>query len=327
MVKKITFRESIRNVLFEEMTNNDDMLLIGENLHYGGSLFSKVINSEFHKHFGDLRVIDSPVSENGIVGAAFGAALAGMTVVAELYSADFLYAVGNEVINDLSKWRYQHRLKFPINLVLRAPMGVHLRGGGGPEHSQCPEGFIHHAPGLTIVIPGTPKDAAGLLRSAIRCGDPVVFLEHRQLYDVVEDVDFSSDFSIPLDESNVVIDGKDITVVAWALMRKRSYEAALNLRKEGIELELIDPRTIKIMDMDKIYKSVEKTKYLLVVEESPLTGSIGSEIIANVAENMKGIKFSRLAMPDIPIPYNVALEAKIVPSVDKIVMKVKEMIH
>ena len=326
MTENVTVREALRKAIFMEMEANPDLFLMGENMHYGGSLFSKVISSEFHQTFGKDRVIDTPVSENGIAGAALGIALAGMKVIAEIYSADFLYAVGNEILNDIPKWRYQHRYKAPLNLVVRAPMGVHRAGGGGPEHSQCPEAFLHNSPGLTIVAPATPADAVGLLRSALRSGDPVLFLEHRQVYDIRGDVDFDSWFTVPLDRAEVVCEGSDLTVVAWGLMRWRAYEAIQELRKEGIRAALIDPRTIKPLDMEPVLKSAAETRRLMIVEEAPLTGSIASEIIARTAEQTEGVRFKRLTMPDIPYPYHPALEAKVIPSVRDIAEAAKAFV-
>lgn len=325
MKKEMTLREALRELFFREMEKTKDMILIGENLHYGGSLFSKIITSDFHKKFGKDRVIDTPVSENGIVGIAFGATLAGTIVIAEVYSADFLCVVGNEIFNDIPKWRYQHRFGNPIRLVIRAPMGLHARGSGGPEHSQCPEAFIHNAAGLTIVIPSTVRDAVGLFRTALKCGNPVVFLEHRQVYDIKDEIDMDDEFTVPIGKSSVFLEGRDITVVAWALMKLRAAEAAKILKSQGVSVEIIDPRTIKPMDFDLILKSVEKTGKLLVVEETPRTGSIGGEIISNIVEQKADVKCKRLTIPDIPLPCNIALEASAIPSVNDIVEKVRSM--
>jgi len=326
MKNEITFREAIREVLFREMEKKEDMIMLGESFHHTGSLFSMVITPKFHKIFGDDRVLETPVAENGIIGIAFGAALAGMTVVPEIWSADFLLCTGSEIVNAIPKWRYQHRYKEPINLVIRASMGLHTHGGGGPEHSQCPEAYLHNAPGLVIVAPSTVRDGVGLLRNVLKCGDPVLYLEHRQVYDITEKIDIYEEFTVPIGKACVALEGKDITIVAWSLMRLRALEAAKVLKKEGISVEIVDPRTIKPMDMDTILKSVEKTGKLLVVEEAPKTGSIAGEIFADIAEQKNGVKFARLTMPDIPYHYLPEYEFSTVPSVDNIVEKVEKMV-
>lgn len=256
---EITLREGIRKVLFDEMGSNKDMLLIGESMHYTGSLFSKVITQDFFKTYGKDRVLDCPVAEDAIIGIAFGAALAGMTAVPEIWCADFLFCVANELNNTIAKWRYQHRYPNPIHFVVRAPMGLFVNGGGGPEHVQCTEAWFQNSPGLTIVAPSSVEDAMGLLRASLRCGDPVIFLEHRQVYDVKENVDCEKYFEVPIGQGRVVQEGTDVTIVAWAMMQRRAQRAAELLRERGISAEVIDPRTIKPMDMDLIERSVRKT--------------------------------------------------------------------
>jgi len=322
----ITLREGIRKVLFDEMVKNNEMIMMGECFYHTGSLFSKVITKDFFLTFGKERILECPVAENGIIGIAFGAALAGKTVVTEIWAADFLSCTGNELINDIPKWRYQHRYKDPINLVVRAPGGLFKDGGGGPEHSQCLEAWLHNSPGLVIVAPSSVRDAMGLLRTSLKCGDPVLFLEHRQVYDVVEDIDLDSYFEEPLAKAKIVKEGKDITIVAWSMMQLRAQKAADLLHREGISVDLIDPRTIKPLDMKTIINSVKKTGRLLVAEETPKTGSIAGEIITSVIETIGGVRVSRLTMPDIPYHYIPEYEFSTVPDIEDIIKQVKSMI-
>lgn len=326
MIKTMTCREAIRGVLFQEMGKNHDMVMLGENYRFKGSIFSQVITPEFQVCFGRDRVIETPVAENGIIGVAFGAALAGMTAVPEIYSADFLFCIGTEIVNDITKWRYQHQYKEPINLVIRTPMGVHAIGGGGPEHSQCPEAYLHNTPGLIVVAPGSVKDSVGLLRSSLKNGNPVLFLEHRCIYNVEEEIDLEESFTVPIGKAKVIKTGQDCTILAWGLMRLRAEEAAATLEEEGVAVEIIDPRTIKPMDYETIYQSVAKTGKLLIVEETPRTGSIAGEIITSMMEREEGIKYGRLTMPDIPYHYIPTLEATTIPSTQEIINNVKKML-
>lgn len=200
--------------------------------------------------------------------------------------------------------------------------------GLGPEHSQSMESYFHHAPGLTIVVPGTAIDAAGLLRSAIRSAEPVLFLEHRRLYDLSEAVPLDSSFTAPIGKAAAARSGSDITVVAWGWMRQQATVAADRLAQLGISMELIDPRTIRPMDWSAIQQSVDKTGRLLVVEEAPRTGSVAAEILARVAEHQRArpIQMARLTMPDVIHPYSPEMEAAILPSADDIVVAVRGLV-
>lgn len=324
---ELTLREGIRKVLFDEMGKNQDMFLIGESMHYTGSLFSKVINEDFYRTYGKGRVLDCPVAEDAIIGMAFGGALAGMTAVAEIWAADFLLCVANELVNTIAKWRYQHRYPNPIHLVVRAPMGLFVNGGGGPEHVQCTESWLHNSPGLTIVAPSSVEDAVGLLRTSLRCGDPVVFLEHRQVYDVKADIDYASGEEIPIGKGRVVREGKDITIVAWAMMQRRAQKAAELLAAKGISAEIIDPRTIKPMDYEMIIASAQKTGRLIVAEEAHQTGSIAGEIITRVREAGVDGDFQRMTMPDIPYHYVIEYEASEIPTAEEIAERAEKMVR
>jgi len=320
-----TFRNAIRETIFSELQADDDLITLGENFHFTGSTFSQVMRPKFVEAFGEARVLETPVSENAIVESAFGAALAGTPVIAEVYSSDFMYTVGNEIMNDLSKWRYKHRFEDPINLVLRAPVGTHVGGGGGPEHSQCPESNFHSNPGLTIVVPGDIHDAVGLLRSALASGNPTLYFEHRQLYDREAELDLDRipKTEVPIGEAKVVERGRDVTVVAWGLMRHRAAQAAADL--SDVSVELVDPRTVKPMDYQTIQASVEKTGSLVVAEESPRTGSIGGEVVSRLVEGDYQMDAERVTMPDVPHPYPPELEREVIPSFEDIAAAIERV--
>jgi acetoin:2,6-dichlorophenolindophenol oxidoreductase subunit beta len=323
----ITFREAITRALQLELRENPDMLLLGEAIATAGGAVR--VTTGLADEFGAERIIETPVSENIMMGAALGGALAGETMVVEVLSADFLFTAGSEVLNDIAKWRFQHRWRAPINLVLRMPMGTGVSFAGA-EHTQCIEGYFHRAAGLTVVNPGSARTAGGLLRASLHLGDPVIFLEHRRLYDstvALDEADLDGS-TVTLGRASVVREGKDITVVAWSWMRAVCEAAAAQLEREGIDVELVDPVTIKPMDYDTILASAAKTGRLLVVEESPATGSVGATIITAA---VRGIDIGHgqvdtITMPDAPLPFSAALEGLPIPTAGQVREKVVEMV-
>jgi len=312
----MTSRQALTGVLADELAASRDTIFLGETVR---GLGAAGVASGLYDRFGPEQVIETPVSENAIFGAVLGLAIAGMRPIVEIYSADFLLAVANEVMNDIAKWRHQQTRPEQLAITIRGCMGAH--GGLGPEHSQSMEPYLHHAPGLTIVVPGTPADCAGLLRAAIRSNGPVIVLEHRRVYELEGDVPQDPDFVVEIGEAEIVRSGSDMTIVAWGWMRHEAELAADELVRRGISAELIDPRTIRPMDWDAIRHSVGKTGRLLVVEESPITGSVAAEIITRVVEDA-GHPFPRVArvvMADVIHPYSAAMEAEILPGADDIV--------
>jgi pyruvate/2-oxoglutarate/acetoin dehydrogenase E1 component len=296
------------------------MVVLGENVATWGG--ASAVTSGLVDEFGPGRIVETPVSENAIVGQALGAALAGIPVVAEVYSADFLFCAGSEVINDIAKWRFQHRWAAPINLVLRMPA---LSSGiaAGPEHTQAIEGYLHRVNGLAVVVPGSVKEAIGALRAAIHSGDPVVFLEHRRLYDLSAELgdDDVDGYSRDLAHGTVVKPGSDLTVVAWGWMRQLVERAVERFESaNAVSIEVIDPVTIRPMDFALIERSVAKTKRGLVVEEAPLTGSVSGEVITRILEApIPEVRVTaRLTMPDLPNPFHPGLEAQLVPDEQQI---------
>lgn len=321
---KLTGREALNRVLASELAADRRAVVLGETVRLAGS--SGVLRGLYGR-FGPSQVIETPVSENGIFGVALGLALAGFRPIVEIYSADFLLAVANEIIGDISKWRQQHARPGPLPIVIRGCMGPNEKGGLGPEHSQSMEPYFHHAPGLTIVTPGTARDMAGLLRASLRSPDPVLFLEHRRVYELSGEVPDDENFAIELGRAEVIREGKDVTVVAWGWMRSEAKVAASVLEGEGISVELIDPRTIAPMDHETIVRSVAGTGRLIVAEEANLTGGVGAEIVARAVENVaRPIRVARIAMPDMIHPYSASMERVIVPNASTIAEVVRRLV-
>jgi acetoin:2,6-dichlorophenolindophenol oxidoreductase subunit beta len=323
----ISYREALTNALRLELRDNPHLLFLGEAIATAGGAVR--VTTGLADEFGTDRIIETPVSENIMVGAALGGALAGQSMVVEILSADFLFAAGSEVLNDIAKWRFQHRWKDPINLVLRMPMGTGVSFAGA-EHTQCIEGYVHRAAGLTVVNPGSALTAGGLLRASIHYGDPVIFLEHRRLYDTtapLDEVDLDGS-TLTIGRASVVREGSDITVVAWSWMRAVVEAAAASLESEGVDVEIVDPVTIKPMDLDTILASVAKTGRLLVVEESPLTGSVACTIVTAA---VRGVELGHgqvdiITMPDAPLPFSAALEGLPIPTATQVREKILELV-
>jgi len=320
--EQVTVRQALTQVLAGELQRSPDVLVMGETVRDGGAAG---VTAGLYERFGPTRVIETPVSENGFFGAALGLALAGFSPVVEIYSADFLLAVANELANDMAKWRQQQARRSQLAITVRGCMGAN--GGLGPEHSQSMEPFFHHTHGLTIVTPSTVEDAVGLLRSSIRSPDPVLFLEHRRLYDLSGSVPGDPEFVVPLGVANLVAAGDDVTVVAWGWMRHEAEAASAELNQMGIGVDLIDPRTIRPMDWETIQASVARTQRLVVVEEAQLTGSVSGEILARCVEaGPRGLRAARVTMPDRIHPYSADMEALILPDRHKTVHAVKKLL-
>ncbi len=318
----ITYSQAINQALAEEMQRDEDVILYGQDVAVWGGIF-KVTQGLLEK-FGPDRVFDSPISENVMVGAGVGAASMGLRPVVELQFADFIITAGDEIFFKAGMWRYMHGGAYTIPLVVRGPSGG---SGFGPEHSACPEAFIMHSPGLLCAVPSTPEDAKGLLKQAIRLDNPVIYFEHKLLYQTRGEVP-DGDVTIPFGKAVVRRAGEAVTIVAWQDMLRRTLKAADRLSQEGIEVEIIDPRTLNPFDRDTIIESVKKTGACIVVEEAYRTLGVGAEIGAMLLEDALPYMdkpFKRLAIPDVPIPTSQHLVDAIVPSVDDIYRAVKEL--
>ena len=321
MSHTLSYGHAIREALAEEMRRDPSVILYGEDVAVYGGIFR--VLAGLREEFGE-RVFDTPISENVIAGSAVGAAMAGLRPVAELQFADFILCAADEVILKAGTWRYAHGGAFKLPLVIRAPSGGM---GFGPEHSQCPEAYIMHSPGLRLAVPSTPADAKGLLKTAIRMDDPVIFFEHKLLYGMKGEVP-DGEHLVPFGKAKVRREGSALTIVAWQEMLRRSLEAAERLAKEGLDVEIVDPVTLNPFDRETILASVRKTGACMVVEESYRTLGVGAEIGAMLMEEAFGDldrPLRRLAIPDVPIPTAPHLVDAVMPRVDDIVRVAREL--
>ena len=322
---KMNLMQAINKAIDEEMARDERVVLIGEDVGSFGGCFG--VTQGLYDKYGPERVIDFPIAENTLVGATVGMALGGMKVVSELMFADFAEIAFDEILNKMGKWKWMHggyeEMNMPI--VLRLPTG--MLGGSGPEHSQSPQAYFIHSQGLYVLVPSCASDALGLLRTAIRGNDPCLFFEHKVLYSVNEEFEDNGE-AIPFGVAKVKREGKDVTILATALQVDTAMKAAKKLAKEGIEAEVIDPRTPVPFDKETLFKSLEKTGRLVIVHEEPKTGGTGAEICAMIAEENPAIlkaPVQRVAAPDVPCPHSVYLETSfMIPSVAKIVDAVKK---
>jgi len=321
---EMTYAEAIRAALREEMQRDARVFLLGEDIGRYGGAFG--VTFGLLDEFGDQRVIETPISESAIVGAAAGAAMAGMRPVAEIMFMDFILHGMEQLVNQAAKVRFMFGGKATVPMVIRMPGGSGT--GAAAQHSQSLESLLAHIPGIKVVNPSSPYDAKGLLLSSIRDLNPVMFVEHKLLYKTRGEVP-DNEYTIPLGVAEVKRKGKDITVVAGNIMVPRTLIVAERLAKEGIEVEVIDPRTLRPLDLDTIVNSVRKTGRLLVVHEAPLTGGWGGEVAASVASSPAfaylDAPIRRLAGKDIPIPYNRNLERAAVPQEEDIDREIRMM--
>ena len=321
-----TYAIAIRDVLAEEMRRDPDVFVMGEDVAEQGGIFG--CTRDLIDEFGSERVRNTPISENTFVGAGVGAASVGMRPVVELMYMDFIYLSMDQVLNQAAKMRYMFGGKVKVPLVIRGQQGIG-RGNAG-QHSQSVESLLMNIPGIKVACPSTPADAAGLLRTAIRDDNPVVFVEHKALYPTKGEVPDDPEFAIPFGKCNIVREGKDVTIVGNFLYLGRSLEAADKLEAEGISAEVIDPRTLVPLDIDTIVQSVKKTGRLVTVHEAHRTMGFGTEIAASVTE--KAFKYLdappiRIGSKMCTLPFNLELENAVVPQVDDIVAAAKEALY
>ncbi len=323
MGRTLTYREALNEAFRQEMRRDPMVLSYGEDVGYHGGAFKCTVG--LTDEFGPLRNFDTPISETAIAGAAVGMAITGLRPVVDLQFADFFSIAMDELYNRAAKWRYMHGGNFKVPVVYRAPMGA--IGCGGPEHSQCPEAIFMHCPGMKIAAPATPYDAKGLMITAIRDDNPVLFLEHKALYDSTGEVPEQS-YEVPFGKASVRRPGSDVTLLTWSLMVGRSLEAAEEAAKAGADVEVIDLRTLNPLDKATIMASLRKTGRLMVVHEAPKTSGAGAEISAMVAEEaLYDLKapVRRVCGKDVPIPQSSFLEPYCIPQVADIVAAITEV--
>jgi pyruvate dehydrogenase E1 component beta subunit len=335
-VKRLSIAEALRECIRSEMRRDPRIFCIGEDIAIpGGWGGAFTVTLGLEKDFPD-RMINTPISENGIVGVALGAAMMGLRPLADVQYSDFLFCAMDQIANQVAKMRYMSGGKLRVPLVMRAPVGV---TGRGSQHAQNMETFFLPLPGVKIVCPATAYDAVGLLRAALRCDDPVMIFEHKLLYgskgarSETGSVDASSeipkeDYTVPIGQAVVRREGADVTVIATLLMMHRAVQAAAELEREGISVEVIDPRSLVPFDWDTVKASVGKTGRVVTVEESPKRSGIGAEIAATLAEESLEhlvAPIKRVAAPNTPAPFSPPMEKFYVPQVDRICAAVREV--
>jgi pyruvate dehydrogenase E1 component beta subunit len=321
---RITMREAISQALWEEMERDPKVFILGEEVGIWGGTYA--VTKGFYDHFGEKRVKDTPIAEAAIIGAAIGAALTGLRPVAELMTINFAFSAMDHIVNEAAKLHYMFSGQFLLPLVIRAV------GGGGRQlaatHSQTPDVVFAHFPGLKVVSPGTPEDAKGLLKASIRSNDPVLFIEHATMYQVRGEVP-EGDYTIPIGKSKVQRPGKDVTVVAYSKGLEITLKAAETLAQDGIDVEVVDLRTLRPLDMEPVLESFKKTNRAVIVEEGWRSFGVGAEVSSRIYEeafDYVDAPIKRVAQKEVPLPYNRTLEQMALPQVEDVIHAVKEVV-
>jgi pyruvate/2-oxoglutarate/acetoin dehydrogenase E1 component len=324
-VSEVTFVESLRMTLKEEMEKDPSLMLIGEDIGRYGSIFG--VTKGLLEEFGPHRVRSTPISESAIIGSALGAAMTGIRTVAEIMYVDFTTCAMDQIVNQVAKMRYMSGGKAKIPLVIRT------QGGGGrgnaAQHSQSLEALFLHIPGLKIVMPSTPYDARGLLKTAIRDDNPVMFIEHKLLYAIKGSVP-DGEYLIPFGQSDIKRKGKDVTVITISFMVTKALKAAESLANEGIEVEVIDLRTLVPLDLETILQSVRKTNRAVIVHEGCRRNGIGAEVACCIQEeafDYLDAPVERVGALNVPIPYSESLERAVIPDEEDIITAVKKLLY
>jgi len=319
-----TYLEAIREGLWEEMQRDPNVFLLGEDIGVYGGAFK--VTAGFIEEFGERRVVDTPISEAAIVGAAIGASYMGLRPVAEMQFADFISCGFDQIVNFAAKSRY--RWDAPVPMVIRAPSGGGIHGG--PYHSQNPEMWFVRTPGLKVVCPATAYDAKGLIKSAIRDNDPVLFFEHKGLYRRIKEDLPAGEYTVPIGEAKVVREGRDLSIITYGAMVWVALEAAGKLAEEGISIEVVDLRTLLPLDRETVCESVKKTSKVLLLHEDTRTGGMAGELAATITEKVFEYldgPVVRVTAPDTPVPYSAPLEDAFLPNADKVMEKARWLHH
>jgi pyruvate dehydrogenase E1 component beta subunit len=321
---RITLREAISQAMWEEMERDPNIFILGEEVGVWGGSYA--VTKGFYDHFGAERVRDTPIAEAAIIGAAIGAAMTGLRPIAELMTINFAFSAFDHIVNQAAKLHYMFGGQFVLPLVIRA-----VGGGGrqlGATHSQTPDAIFAHFPGLKVVAPGTPADAKGLLKSAIRSNDPVLFIEQATLYQARDEVP-DGDYTIPIGRSKVQRPGKDVTIVTYSKGLEISMKAADELAKDGIQAEIVDLRSLQPLDMDPVIESFKKTNRGVIVEEGWKSYGVGAEVSARIYEqafDFLDAPVVRVAQKEVPLPYNRTLEQSALPQPADVVKAVREVL-
>jgi 2-oxoisovalerate dehydrogenase E1 component beta subunit len=319
---KTTYVEAIRQAIWEEMESDESVYILGEDVGIYGGAFK--VTKGMLDQFGPDRVIDTPISESAIVGAAIGSALVGMRPVAEMQFIDFISCAFDQIVNFAAKCRYRWGAGVPI--VVRGPCGGGVHGG--PFHSQNVESYFFNVPGLKIVCPSTAYDAKGLMKAAIRDEDPVLYFEHKYLYRRIKGELPTEDYTVPIGKAKLRREGTDLSIITYGAMVYTALDAAEELSREGVDVEVLDLRSLLPLDEDAILETARKTSKIMVLHEATLTGGPGGEIVARIAE--KAFEYLdgpivRVAPPDTPVPYSPPLEEAFLPQVADVVARASEL--
>ncbi len=318
-----TYLEAIREGIWEEMERDPDVFLLGEDIGVYGGAFK--VTAGMLDHFGERRVVDTPLSESGIVGAAIGAALLGLRPVAEMQFSDFISCAYDQIVNFAAKCRYRWGAAVPM--VVRGPCGGGIHGG--PFHSQNPEAAFTHTPGLKVVTPATAYDAKGLIKSAIRDNDPVLFFEHKGLYRRIKEDLPTGDYTVPIGKARVAREGTGLSVITYGAMVYVALEAAEALESEGISVEVIDLRTLLPLDEEAVLASVRKTSRVILLHEDTLTGGLGGEMAARIAERAfeyLDAPIVRIGAADTPVPFSGPLENAFLPNRERVIEQARRLV-
>jgi len=323
-MREITYRQALNEAIDEEMQRDEKVFIFGEDVAIYGGVYG--VTAGLWKKYGDERVMDTPISENAIVGTALGAALTGMRPVAEIMYIDFIGLCMDQLNNQVAKIKYMFGGKCKVPLTIRTEGGAGRTLGA--HHSQSLESWLIHIPGIKVVMPSIPYDAKGLLKSAIREDNPIVFIEHKMLYNIKGHVP-EEEYTLPIGIADVKKEGKDVTILTYSRMTLFSLKAAEELEKEGISVEVVDLRTLFPMDIETMVNSVKKTNRVVIVEEDCKTGGTGAEIGMKVIENAfdyLDAPIIRVAGADVPMPKSQVLEKLAIPDVERIKAGVKEVL-
>ena len=323
-MREITYSEAIRETMRQEMHRDSSVFLMGEDVGVFDGVWG--VSAGMLEEFGEERVRDTPISEAAIVGAGLGAAMMGMRPIVEIMFGDFLMCAGDQIVNQAAKARFMSGGKANVPLTIRVTTGA--PGSAAAQHSQSPEAWFMNIPGLKIAVPATPADAKGLLKTALRGEDPVLFFEHKMLYGLKGPVPEDGDFSVPFGEAAILREGRDVTVVAISSMASKALEAAKILKEEHIEVEVIDPRTLVPLDKETIIHSVAKTSRVIIAHEAHKRSGPGAEIAAMLAE--EAIEYLdgpiiRIGAKNVPLPYSPVLENYVLPGTEDIINAVKSL--
>jgi 2-oxoisovalerate dehydrogenase E1 component beta subunit len=319
-----TYIEAIHDAMFEEMERDESVLVLGEDIQEGGVFRA---TDGMVERFGPQRVLDTPLAESSIVGLSIGMAVNGCLPIAEIQFADFAFPAFNQIISEAARWRYRSNNGWGCPIVVRAPFGAGIRGA--LYHSQSIEALLAHVPGLKVVAPSTVYDAKGLLKAAVRDPDPVIYFEHKKAYRMLKEELPEDDYTVPIGPAQLRREGDDITVISYGLMAHECLQAAEELASDGIESTVLDLRTLAPLDRDSILDAARRTGKILIVHEDNLTGGLGAEISAIIAEHAfdsLDAPIRRLASPDVPaMPFAEAQEEFCLPSREKIAAAMRDL--